>query len=58
MTNREWLFSLTDEELARAIDTPCPKSEYRERGCEENGCKESGCGCWVHWLREEHHGEL
>ena len=57
-TNRQWLESLTDEELARMLLGPsiCDYCVYRREngGCSVNGNNcEGGC---LNWLRAEHNG--
>ena len=50
MTNREWLQSLSDEEVARFIHTSCPH-DYCEWSCSaDNDC----LACITKWLQAEH----
>lgn len=50
MTNREWLRSLTDEELAETLDF-CTVCVYRNvRFCNENICSKG----ITEWLQQEH----
>ena len=63
MTNREWLESLSDEELAGLlydcdIDAPCEYCEYRYNAdCVMDydcmGTKKA----WIRWLEAEHEEE-
>lgn len=54
MTNREWLRSLTDEELLKHIYIYCVEIDGYEN-CQENltNCKE----CQIKWLNAAHKEE-
>ena len=50
MTNREWIQSLSDEEVARFIHTSCPH-DYCEWSCSaDNDC----IACITKWLKAKH----
>lgn len=48
MTNREWLESLTDKELADYLDLNCADMDCYGESCSE---------CYIHWLRSKHKEE-
>ena len=55
MTNREWLNSLSNENLAYQFVNSCDICAYAGKNCMENS--EMSCyeGC-VKWLEQEHEG--
>lgn len=55
MTNREWINSLSNEDLVMEIIAPCEICAYAGKGCMEHdewNCFEGR----VKWLEQEHEG--
>lgn len=54
MTNRQWLETLTDEELLKIIYIRCVVTRDDRRCPERLTCE----GCQLKWLQAEYKGEL
>lgn len=57
MTNREWLNTLSNEDLVMKIIAPCGICANKGKNCTEHS--EMNCyeGC-MKWLEQEHEGEV